>query len=96
MAVINLSRETDGAVDSGGHPELVADQDGAPSRNRVVVGNRVNGKDFVVVDKLALVGDWPVGKAVGAGVKHAVWLEEAAVVNLVAASSLTVNSVHAS
>jgi hypothetical protein len=44
----------------------------------------VDGEYRVVIDKLALVGNGTIGETVSARVQHAVGLEEAAVIDLVA------------
>ena len=83
MAVVYAGCDAEWALCVRRNFEFVADQCGAAGLDGIVVGHGMDGPDFVIVDKLAGEIDGAVGEAVGAGVEHAVRLEETAVIDVV-------------
>ena len=84
VPVIHLRCDRDGALQFWWNAELVPNQYRSAGLDRVVIGDRVDGPDLVIVDEPAIDIHRAIGEAVRSLVQHSVRLDETAVIDLLA------------
>src|SRR5271157_1845839 len=88
MAIVQPRCRCERALHIGGNSKFVAQQGGTAGWNGVVIGDRLDGKDLMVIHKLAIHIYRSVSEAVGPLIESAVGLQEAAVVDFFAVGIL--------
>src|ERR1700728_5361521 len=76
MPVVDARRHIQWAFVIRRNAELIPDKDGTARRNRAVLGDRVDGPNFVIVHELAIRIYRAVGESVRSRVKSAIFLQE--------------------
>src|ERR1039457_1263780 len=96
VAIVHARRNRQRALYAGGNLKFIAHQSGTSGLDAVVVGDRVDGPDLMIVYKAAIRVDGPVGEAMSPLIERAVGLQEATVIDSLPAASWTTNSTHGS
>ena len=82
MTVVHAGGDAEWPLRVSRNPEFIPHQGGASGLNRVVIGHGMDGRDLVIVDKLAGEIHRPVGEAVRASIQHAIGLQVTTVIDI--------------
>ncbi len=82
VPVIYFRGDRDWALRVRWNAELVTNQYRSPRLDGVVIGDRVDRPDFVIIDESTIDVDRPIGEAVRSLVQHPIRLNKAAMIDL--------------